>query len=193
MNEFSFLEKLTSNLKLSKAGQVGMTLSYFDVIELLGELDALKAYIAELVVENDRLQDGWFDYETICPDGSLRPKVSDLLEDLDMKKTMISERDKALSGMVNELSRMEIAKDVFMIELDKLIEKKNGEIANLKLRIALQNESLKSRIVELEATVEELIRAGRALTSVAEWRYTILPELLAWDTLVDNIYKEREK
>ena len=41
--------------------------------------DALNARIAELEAENDRLQSGWFRDETICPDGSLRPKVSDLL------------------------------------------------------------------------------------------------------------------
>ena len=41
--------------------------------------DALHTRIAELEAENDRLQDGWFRDETICPDGSLRPKVSDLL------------------------------------------------------------------------------------------------------------------
>ena len=39
----------------------------------------LVARIAELEAENDRLQAGWFRDETICPDGSLRPKVSDLL------------------------------------------------------------------------------------------------------------------
>ena len=41
--------------------------------------DALTARIAELEAENDRLQSGWFRDETICPDGSLKPKVSDLL------------------------------------------------------------------------------------------------------------------
>ena len=41
--------------------------------------DALNKRIAELEAENDRLQSGWFRDETICPDGSLRPKVSDLL------------------------------------------------------------------------------------------------------------------
>lgn len=50
-----------------------------------------------------------------------------------------------------------------------------------------------ARIAELEASIDQLIKAGRAVTSVAEWRYTNLTELLAWDTLVDNIYKEREK
>ena len=37
------------------------------------------ARIAELEAENDRLQDAWFKDETICPDGSLKPKVSTLL------------------------------------------------------------------------------------------------------------------
>jgi Lar family restriction alleviation protein len=41
--------------------------------------DALHARIAELEEENDRLQAAWFVEETICPDGSLRPNVSDLL------------------------------------------------------------------------------------------------------------------
>ena len=41
--------------------------------------DELRACIAALQAENDRLQSGWFRDETICPDGSLRPKVSDLL------------------------------------------------------------------------------------------------------------------
>lgn len=40
----------------------------------------LQERIAELEVENERLQDAWFRDETICPDGSLRPKVSDLLK-----------------------------------------------------------------------------------------------------------------
>lgn len=39
----------------------------------------LEEYIAELEAENDRLQSVWFVEETICPDGSLRPKVSALL------------------------------------------------------------------------------------------------------------------
>jgi hypothetical protein len=39
----------------------------------------LEEYIAELEEENDRLQSVWFVEETICPDGSLKPKVSTLL------------------------------------------------------------------------------------------------------------------
>lgn len=41
--------------------------------------DALNARIAELEANNDRLQGAWFVEETICPDGSLKPKVSVLL------------------------------------------------------------------------------------------------------------------
>ena len=39
----------------------------------------LEEYIAELEEENDRLQAAWFVEETICPDGSLKPKASALL------------------------------------------------------------------------------------------------------------------
>ena len=50
------------------------------------------ARIAELEEENDRLQSAWFEDETICPDGSLRPKVSTLLD-----------RIAELEGLVDEL------------------------------------------------------------------------------------------
>ncbi len=134
MSELSFMGKLIKAMAKAKLEHVGMELSYFDVVELLGELGSLKLYIDELESELD----------------TSRQKLTDC----DAK---IADRDKALDDMVHELSRMEIDRD------------------------------------ELEKTIEQLIEAGRALTSVAEWRYTILPELLAWDTLVDNIYKEREK
>ena len=39
----------------------------------------LEEYIAELEEENDSLQSAWFVEETICPDGSLKPKASALL------------------------------------------------------------------------------------------------------------------
>ena len=39
----------------------------------------LRSRIAELEEENDSLQSVWFADETICPDGSLKPKVSALL------------------------------------------------------------------------------------------------------------------
>ena len=52
---------------------------------------------------------------------------------------------------------------------------------------------LQKRIAELEELVDELIKAGQALMCVAQWSYTIVPELLEWNTLVEKIYKEREK
>ena len=47
------------------------------------------------------------------------------------------------------------------------------------------------RIAELEAHnadlgvfIDQLIKAGKALISVAEWRWSTLSELFAWDALV---------
>lgn len=47
--------------------------------DLMIYVKGLVARIAELEAENDRLQYAWFRDETICPDGSLKPKVSTLL------------------------------------------------------------------------------------------------------------------
>ena len=55
------------------------TMGFFEQWNTRPIEDALTARIAELEVENDRLQAGWFRDETICPDGSLRPTVSQLL------------------------------------------------------------------------------------------------------------------
>ena len=55
MSEMSDMHKLIMAMKLAKTAQVGMELTYFDVIELLGELDSLKSYIAELEAEIDQL------------------------------------------------------------------------------------------------------------------------------------------
>ena len=48
MSELSHLGKLFKALDIAKSARVGMELTYFDVLELSGELDALKGYIAEL-------------------------------------------------------------------------------------------------------------------------------------------------
>ncbi len=55
MSEMSDMHKLIMAMKLAKTAQVGMELTYFDVIELLGELDSLKSYIAELEGKIDQL------------------------------------------------------------------------------------------------------------------------------------------
>lgn len=64
MGEMSDMHKLINAMKLAKRAQVGMELAYFDVIELLGELDSLKSYIAELEAEVTKcheLQDSYCD------------------------------------------------------------------------------------------------------------------------------------
>ena len=66
----------------------GIWLFYRDGMELglyekgdvvIDALNNAESRIAELEAENDRLQGAWFKDETICPDGSLKPKVSTLL------------------------------------------------------------------------------------------------------------------
>ena len=82
--------------------------------KLLEDNHKLESRIAELEAENDRLQDGWFRDETICPDGSLRPKVSDLLNRIaelsqavglitTMKPTMVMDANHPLD-MVREVA-----------------------------------------------------------------------------------------
>lgn len=64
MSEMSDMHKLIMAMKLAKTAQVGLGLTYFDVIELLGELDSLKSCIAELEVEvtkGHELQDSYCD------------------------------------------------------------------------------------------------------------------------------------
>ena len=48
MSELSFMGKLIKAMAKAKLEHVGMELSYFDVVELLGELGLLKIQIAEL-------------------------------------------------------------------------------------------------------------------------------------------------
>jgi len=55
MSEMSDMFKLVNQMELAKKARVGMELTYFDVIELLGELESLKDYIAELEAEIDQL------------------------------------------------------------------------------------------------------------------------------------------
>ena len=57
MSEMSDMHKLIMAMKLAKTEHVGLGLTYFDVIELLGELASLKFYIAELEAVNKVLKD----------------------------------------------------------------------------------------------------------------------------------------
>lgn len=48
MSEMSDMFKLVNQMELAKKARVGMELTYFDVIELLGEIKSLYEYITEL-------------------------------------------------------------------------------------------------------------------------------------------------
>ena len=54
MSEMSDMHKLIIAMELAKTARVGMELTYFDVIELMGELKSLKSRIAELEAESER-------------------------------------------------------------------------------------------------------------------------------------------
>ena len=114
MTELSFMGKLTKAMAKAKLEHVGMELSYFDVVELLGELGLLKLYIDELESELD----------------TSRQKLTDC-------EAKIADRDKALNYMVHELSRMEIDMDELLKEMQWRLENKNHRIAYLKRRLEL--------------------------------------------------------
>lgn len=88
-------------------------------------------------------------------------------------------------------------------ELEKQLAEAKDRIAELVNLVEVQHDDnchladmcrqRDASIAELEATIDQLIAAGESLTRVAEWRYANLTELLAWDTLVEKIHKEREK
>ena len=48
MSEMSDMFKLVNQMELAKKARVGTSLTYFDVIELLGEIESLYEYIDEL-------------------------------------------------------------------------------------------------------------------------------------------------
>ena len=68
MSEMSDMFKLVNAMELAKKARVGMELTYFDVIELLGEINSLYEYIDELesaqrwVPVSERLpkESGWY-------------------------------------------------------------------------------------------------------------------------------------
>ena len=80
-------------------------LSHVDRIEE----DTLNSRIAELEAENDRLQDAWFRDETICPDGSLKPKVGTLLNRI---AELEGENNRLAQLLHEETSQLQIATDL---------------------------------------------------------------------------------
>lgn len=55
MSEMSDTFKLVNAMELAKTARVGMELTYFDVIELMGELESLKEYITEIERDKEAL------------------------------------------------------------------------------------------------------------------------------------------
>ena len=105
--------------------------------------DALHARIAELEEENDRLQDGWFRDETICPDGSLRPKVSDLLNRI---AELEAENERLSQLLHDEMSQLEIATDLGnkrWTALNKIYEDGEKHNANWCKRMAQEGLGIK--------------------------------------------------
>jgi len=117
------------------------------------EINRQSARIAELEAENDRLQDGWFRDETICPDGSLRPKVSDLLNRIaelsqavglitTMKPTMVMDANHPLD-MVREVAEHVTAR---IAELE-------AELTELKERFDITDGLLNQATVSIGAVI----------------------------------------
>ena len=106
--------------------------------------DALNARIAELKAENDRLQDAWFLDETICPDGSTRPTVSQLL-------SRIAELEEECASLGvrlhDEMSQLEIATDLGnkrWTALNKIYEDGEKHNTNWCKRIAQEGLGIKN-------------------------------------------------
>ena len=82
----------------------------------------------EMLDEIERLQDKIAELESELV--TTRQKLTDC-------EAKIAERDKALNDMVHELSRMEIARDELLKEMQWRLENKNNRIAYLKRRLEL--------------------------------------------------------
>jgi hypothetical protein len=75
----------------------------------------LEEYIAELEEENDRLQAAWFEDETICPDGSLKPIVSTLLSRIAKLKAEVTKCHELQDSYCDRIAELEAF-------IDRLIE-----------------------------------------------------------------------
>jgi hypothetical protein len=69
----------------------------------------LEEYIAELEEENDRLQAAWFEDETICPDGSLKPIVSTLLSRIAKLKAEVTKCHELQDSYCDRIAELEAA------------------------------------------------------------------------------------
>jgi len=109
MSENSHIAILLTTMNVAKKIGAGMQLHNPNIVALIDEIDELNARIAKLEAENDRLQDAWFLDETICPDGSPRPTVSQLLSRI---AELEAERASLGVRIHDEMSQLEIATDL---------------------------------------------------------------------------------
>ena len=73
MSEMSDMFKLVNAMELAKKARVGMELTYFDVIELLGEINSLYEYIDEL-----KSAQRWVPVSERLPEIGIRVLTSDV-------------------------------------------------------------------------------------------------------------------
>jgi hypothetical protein len=111
-----------------------------DYKRLLLENRNLKERVAELEAENGRLQESWL-WETVCPDGSLRPKVSELLLNLDGWKERSNGWESIVETLNTRIAELEAeqrwipvsegTKGLEILE-DYLTTDESGEISKMK-------------------------------------------------------------
>ena len=100
MNELSGIGQIMKALELSKLAHVGVELTYFDVIELVGHIKSLEEDANLLRVDNQRLQSAYFVDETIAPDGELRPCMSKLVERCENLEVQLAFRDTLIERLI---------------------------------------------------------------------------------------------
>jgi chromosome segregation ATPase len=141
----------------------------------------LEEYIAELEAENDRLQSVWFVEETICPDGSLRPKVSALLSrlaELEAENERLSQLLHECKALEAENAELEAERRWIPVRLSKTltlgamagvgVELTGADVEALVRTITGMGEeirTLNARIAELEAHIAAL----EEVAGIEEW------------------------
>jgi len=185
----------------------GETIAICEKEDYIVELeDGLRARIAELEAENERLQDAWFRDETICPDGSLRPKASDLLTRILELEYNASNNAMSIHAIMNLLDingeMHEFSDDMYDTTLD-LAHKLRARIAELEeeLRWIPVEEKLPEKyrddetgeLIPFLACTKKAKLPFRALYDGTQWGDGMFPvEVTHWKPL-PKLPKECEK